>query len=85
MKQKAPPPPPDHQLTPEMRKQIEDACARRDLEFLRKSFASNNPRVSEYAERFLEQAVEMLRSERDRNDTNASPTSLQVAASADFS
>lgn len=55
-------------LTAEKRKAIEDACARHDLEFLRESFASNNQAVSEYAERFLEQVVEQMRSERDRND-----------------
>lgn len=63
-----PPPKEEKVLTPEKRKAIEDACARHDLEFLRESFASNNPAVSEYAERFLEKVVEQMRSERDRND-----------------
>lgn len=57
-----------NQLTQEKRKEIEDARARGDLEFLRKAFASNNQAVSEYAERFLEQVIEQMRSERDRND-----------------
>jgi len=62
------PPKQDNHLTAEKRKEIEAACARRDLEFLRQAFASNNQAVSEYAERFLEQVVEQMRSERDRND-----------------
>jgi thioesterase domain-containing protein len=62
------PPKDESKLTPEMRKEIEAACARRDVEFLRQSFASNNQAVSEYAERFLEQVVEQMRSERDHND-----------------
>lgn len=67
-KQAQAPPKQDNQLTAEKRKEIEAACARRDLEFLRQAFASNNQAVSEYAERFLEQVVEQMRSERDRND-----------------
>jgi hypothetical protein len=58
----------DNQLTQEKRKEIEDARARGDLEFLRQAFASNNQAVSEYAERFLEQVIEQMRSDRDRSD-----------------
>jgi hypothetical protein len=58
----------ENKLTPEKRREIEAAYARRDMEFLRQSFASTNPAVSEYAERFVEQLVELTRSERDRSD-----------------
>ena len=63
-----PPAKEENVLTAEKRKAIEDARARHDLEFLRAAFASNNQAVSEYAERFLEQVVEQMRSERDRTD-----------------
>lgn len=61
-------PPQDNQLTSERRKEIEAAYARREVDFLRQAFAGNNKGVSECAERFLEKALEEIRSERDRTD-----------------
>ena len=58
----------DHRLTPERRKEIEQAYARKDVELLRQAFAANNRGVSAYAERFLEKVLEEIRSERDRSD-----------------
>jgi hypothetical protein len=68
MKKAAPSAPTDNKLTPEKRKEIEAAYARRDLDYLRQCFASNNTAVSAYSERFVEQLVEVMRSERDRDD-----------------
>jgi hypothetical protein len=68
MKKGAPSAESGNKLTPEKRKEIETAYARRDMNFLRQCFASNNAAVSEYAERFVEQLVELMRSERDRSE-----------------
>jgi hypothetical protein len=68
MKKTATPPEQETRLTPEKRKEMESAYARRDLEFLRQQLASNNLAVSELAERFMEQLLEQIRSERDRSD-----------------
>lgn len=68
MKKTATPPEQETRLTPEKRKEMEAAYACRDLEFLRQQFASDNLAVSELAERFVEQLLEQIRSERDRSD-----------------
>ena len=68
MKKIAPPLVQENKLTPEKRKEMEAAYARRDLEFLRQQLAGSNLAVSELAERFVEQLLEQIRSERDRSD-----------------
>lgn len=67
-----------NKLTPEKRKEMEAAYARRDLEFLRQQLASDNLAVSELAERFVEQLVEQIRSERDRSDAFSMKKKLSV-------
>ncbi|HWF38810.1 MAG TPA: hypothetical protein VG322_09840 [Candidatus Acidoferrales bacterium] len=68
MKKTATPLEQETRLTPEKRKEMEAAYARRDLEFLRQQLASDNLAVSELAERFVEQLLEQIRSERDRSE-----------------
>lgn len=68
MKKGAPSAESSSKLTPDKRKEIDAAYARRDMDFLRQCFASNNAAVSEYSERLVEQLVELMRSERDRSD-----------------
>ena len=58
----------DLYLSPERRCEIEAAYVRKDVDALRQSFASNDEAISEYAERLLEQALDEIRSERDRKD-----------------
>lgn len=69
----------DNKLTPEKRKEMEAAYARRDLEFLRQQLASDNLAVSELAERFVERLLEQLRSERDRSDAFSLKKKFSVA------
>ena len=59
MKKGAPSAESSSKLTPDKRKEIDAAYARRDMDFLRQCFASNNAAVSEYSERLVEQLVEL--------------------------
>jgi hypothetical protein len=68
----------ENHLTLEKRREIEVAYARRDLEFLRQCFAGSNQAVSECAERYLDQLLEQIRSERDRNDAFLQKKHLSV-------
>jgi hypothetical protein len=79
MKQTGSRPSQEDRLTLERRKEIEAAYARRDLEFLRQALATDNQEVSEYAERFLEKALEQIRSERDRSEAFLRKKNLSVS------
>ncbi len=79
VKQAPPQPKEENRLTREKRREIEAAYARRDLEFLRQCFAGSNQAVSECAERYLEQLLEEIRSERDRSDAFTQKKNFSVA------
>ena len=83
VKQAPPQPKEENHLTREKRREIEAAYARRDLEFLRQCFAGSNQAVSECAERYLEQLLEEIRSERDRSDAFTQKKNFSVAGESE--